>query len=89
MVSLKLAEVALFSDELCMVVFAEEFALMCDVVRRAYCATAMAAFEAAFVVRSSVHTHLYQRFIVAILEDFRIFESFKILSPPMLVLCWL
>lgn len=58
MVSLKLAEVALLSDELCMVVFAEEFAFMRNVVRRTYCATTVGAFEAAFVVRSSIHTHL-------------------------------
>lgn len=83
MVSLKLAEVALFSDELCVVVFAVEFALMCDIVRRAYCATAMGAFEAGFVVRSSIHTHLHQEFVA----QFRRFLNLGIVrSKPILVL---
>lgn len=58
MVTLELAQVAFLPDQLGVVVFAVKPALMCNVVRRAYCAASMAAFETTFVVRRSIHRNL-------------------------------
>jgi hypothetical protein len=55
---LELAEIALLFDQLGVVVLAEELALVRDVIRRADGAPSMAAFEAALVVHSVVHSDL-------------------------------
>lgn len=55
MVSLELAQVAFLLDQLNMVVFAVEAALVCNVVRRANDAPSMAALETTLMVRCPVH----------------------------------
>ena len=57
-IALELAEVSLSPDELHVVVFAEEHTLMRNVVRWAYSAPSVAAFEAALVVCSPIHSNL-------------------------------
>lgn len=59
MVTLKLAQVALFLDKLDVVVLAVESSLMRNVVRRADRTPSMAALETALVVRSPVYCHLF------------------------------
>ena len=58
MVSLKLTQVSFLLDELDMVVLAVKSPLMSDIVGRADRASAMAAFEATFVVWSSIYSDL-------------------------------
>lgn len=61
MVTLKLAQVSLFLDQLGVVVFAVEPPLMCDVVGWADRTPAMGAFETALVICSSIHGDLLSR----------------------------
>ena len=58
MVTLKLAQVSLFLDQLGVVVFAVEPPLMCDVVGWADRTPAVGAFETALVICSSIHGDL-------------------------------
>lgn len=58
-VTLKLAQVSFFLDELGMVMFAVEPTFMCYVVRRADHTPSMGTFETAFMVRSSIHCNLF------------------------------
>lgn len=58
-VTLELAQVSFFLDELGMVMFAVEPTLMCNVVRRADHTPSMGTFETAFVVRSPIHRNLF------------------------------
>ena len=58
MVTLKLAQVALFLDKLDVVVLAVESSLMRNIVRRADRTPSMAALETALVVRSPIYRHL-------------------------------
>lgn len=43
-----------------MVVLAVQTSVMANVVRGAYCASSLAALEAAFMVRTAVHRHLHK-----------------------------
>lgn len=58
MVTLKLAQVALFLDKLDVVVLAVESSLVRNIVRRADRTPSMAALETALVVRSPIYRHL-------------------------------
>lgn len=58
MLALELAQITFFFDELIVVMFAVESALMCNVVGWANHTTSMAAFEAALVIRSSINRNL-------------------------------
>lgn len=58
MLTLELAQITFFFDELIVVMFAVESALMCNVVGWANHTTSMAAFEAALVIRSSINRNL-------------------------------
>lgn len=58
MVTLKLAQVSLFLDQLGVMVFAVEPPLVRDVVRRADRAPSMGALEAALVISSSIYSNL-------------------------------
>lgn len=61
MFSLKLAQVALFLDELSVVIFAVESALVCNVVGWADYTPSMGAFETALVIRSPIYSNLRKR----------------------------
>lgn len=57
-VTLKLAQVALFLDQLGVVVFAVEPSLVCNVVGWADRTTSMGALEAALMICRSIHSNL-------------------------------
>ena len=70
MLTLKLAQVALFLDQLGVVVFAVQPTLMRNVVGWAYRAPSMGAFETALVICCSIHGNLktYTQFVTLLME---------------------